>query len=1393
MHAERDYLVKRVFPQVRERLLPYRIHLIDIDLRWGITKEEAENDRVLDLCLQQIDECRPFFVGILGERYGWVPQRMPSLKRPEYGWIQGATGKSMTELEIMHGVLRNPQMKGHAFFYFRDPKFVADIPPELRPDYKDAGSPDRKLVILKNEIRQSRFPVIDPYPARWDAVNNHVTGLDAFGDQVLADLWDAIKAEYELLDEPPAYDSDTLAEERDFHERFIESRTKVYVGRESVLAELVRFADRDGNKPCIVTGPSGSGKSAALAKFVVVYQKKNQDVLIIPHFIGASPRSTGLRSMLRRFCEELRNSFGYDDEIPFDLNKLATVFHEFLQRIPNDRRVLLVIDALNQLDETDNSHSFYWLPLTFPSHVKVVVSSIDDPGRKEAALIAIANRPCERVEIGKLTPEERFAIATEVPSVSAKKLDPEQMNLLLSNRATENPLFLLVALEELRGFGTYEDLNNRITQLPAGDNSVTKLFVQVIERLEQDFETETVRSVLSLLACARHGLSEAELFEIIEGHDDLTCSATDLFVILRQLRTYLQQRSNLLDFFHRDLYRAARARYLDGEQTILIVHRDLAMFFHRVLNPPGAEPFTGIAPHALSELPFHQTKAKMSAELQDTLSNLAFLEAKCSHCYATSGIEGQSTYEGVYHLLDDLAQALNTPDLVSKDSVETFCLLYEALIGEAYVLRRRPYILPQQLHNCLVGKTGPSGLQTLIERAIDRQGVAKRPWFKKFLFKNRQGEGARKRRALAVGDTMYGNLAIGPHGLELASTDSQNVILWDLASGKRKASFYIPEKGGRRPPHIEDRVAYLAWHHDGSQLVSVGYDGVVCTWDPQALQMVSEWDTEEGLARACLSPDKHLLLSISPTGAAIWHITERRRLCFIEEENINAGVFSRDGKHAYLVGSKSSSSASVQNNKLWFWDIHHGHVETFVLPELAILTTICAFPDREEIAVGDYLGTVAVLDPCSQAFSAIFPGQQLARKLKRKLGTNSELNEVVFRDKVEDLAKVVCPKPGLTHAVRALAISSDGKCLAAGTHGAFRPGELALFELANRKLVRRVYLPRRVQSVAYTPDEDGLIIAGAGFLSIEPLDQLAEKDRDISFGRGRYLDVTAASPDGDYYALASLSDIHLIPVAPEVPARRIFAHAGTTHCLDWHPNGGFLASGGSDGLSRVWNVASAECRAEFSFPESEVRAVKFTKGGRSLCMLGSNGLIAVADWENGPARKFGVETETSWDVAAVSHEGILITGGSLGHFVEEETVCQAWELSTGLPIASLKGHKGRIVAVGVDKQGVVATVSDDNSLRLWSAATGEQLHLWNVGNNMSSPIALACLPNSKRVVVSCTNESCTLWARDSEYAVAFLPIEMPAEGLFIIEVKGCLMIMDALGRRTYFELDALNA
>ena len=44
----------------------------------------------------------------------WVPTRYPADALKKFGWIQQHTGKSVTELEVLHGVLQNRQMRGRA-------------------------------------------------------------------------------------------------------------------------------------------------------------------------------------------------------------------------------------------------------------------------------------------------------------------------------------------------------------------------------------------------------------------------------------------------------------------------------------------------------------------------------------------------------------------------------------------------------------------------------------------------------------------------------------------------------------------------------------------------------------------------------------------------------------------------------------------------------------------------------------------------------------------------------------------------------------------------------------------------------------------------------------------------------------------------------------------------------------------------------------------------------------------------------------------------------------------------------------------------------------------------------------------------------------------------------
>ncbi len=218
MHAERDYLVKRVFPRLRDWCEQRRLRFVDIDLRWGVTEADAtRNKRVVEVCLKRIDECRPFFICLLGQRCGWLPTRN-DLPGPEASGASGGSlssldwsrlreavdeGRSVTELEVMHALLEPFQRKDapdalrlpaeHAFFYLRDDSYLPSLPaipaalrppgaagmaPEpLRWTYTDEDEEDLKLRQLKAErlamLRKERVPQTGRparvYSARWNA------------------------------------------------------------------------------------------------------------------------------------------------------------------------------------------------------------------------------------------------------------------------------------------------------------------------------------------------------------------------------------------------------------------------------------------------------------------------------------------------------------------------------------------------------------------------------------------------------------------------------------------------------------------------------------------------------------------------------------------------------------------------------------------------------------------------------------------------------------------------------------------------------------------------------------------------------------------------------------------------------------------------------------------------------------------------------------------------------------------------------------------------------------------------------------------------------------------------------------------------------------------------
>ncbi|HXF40340.1 MAG TPA: DUF4062 domain-containing protein, partial [Blastocatellia bacterium] len=187
MHGERDYLVKRVFPELREWCERRRLRLLDIDLRWGVTEQDAtENKNVVKVCLSRIDQCRPFFLCFMGQRRGWIPDRDETSREtfesfPELGDYIGAY--SVTELEILHALLHplhgTTQDEAEryepvqcAFFYLRNPSYIRQLPAEpsqLLRIYLDEEPENQEQLSHWREVAvPNTGRPIRNYTARWD-------------------------------------------------------------------------------------------------------------------------------------------------------------------------------------------------------------------------------------------------------------------------------------------------------------------------------------------------------------------------------------------------------------------------------------------------------------------------------------------------------------------------------------------------------------------------------------------------------------------------------------------------------------------------------------------------------------------------------------------------------------------------------------------------------------------------------------------------------------------------------------------------------------------------------------------------------------------------------------------------------------------------------------------------------------------------------------------------------------------------------------------------------------------------------------------------------------------------------------------------------------------------
>jgi WD40 repeat protein len=1359
MHAERDHLVKVTFPHLRQWCAERRLHLVDVDLRWGVTRQQTDHGRALGICLNEIDTCRPFFLCLLGNRYGWIPGPggVPAEALQQFGGLRSRLHCSITHLELIHAVEEPlnsdlpPPPCSQAFFYFRKPECLPApqtlqaLGDEERRVYAEtffeSDPPPRQLVEgIKTRLRERFQPEgrVFEYGGVWDSVavnpeddalRGRLTHLEAFGERVEADLKRAVLAEF--AEHVAALDRrDPLAEERSFHEAFVEARTRVHVPRATVEEQITQHVEGDDPRPLVLSGPPGSGKSAVLAHWAKHYRSA---ALLLARFIGASPASTNLTRLLANLAEELVAHFGLTEEVegadggagqtqrrplevPADPLELQQKWPRILEAAGVKGHVVVLLDALEQLDLSADPLRLTWLPSRLPAGVRLVLSVLDQGERTGHAgaqppdwLTQLRRLEVSEVPVPALTDDDRRRIVRELPSVFCKTLDDEQVTRLLQNDATRNALFLTVALEELRLFGSFEKLPAAIAALPRLDDpdiggdidrALDRLFGRVLDRLERETDGRApglVAVLFRLLAASREGLSEEELEGVLAralpGLPAATRSGM-LQTVLRQVRPYLMRKGLrqgvLVDFYHRSFWKAACSRYLADPAQREESHRELAAYFqeqpsYRSPHPSGPIPpqgaergerqprpsasfpplvgegLGGLTPNRrkLVELPWQLVQAGREAGpaplserkpawqiLEELLCDLSFLEAK-----AEAGL--------LFELIGDFAAvAAHRP----ADAPALLQLLEEALRTDVQFLARHPDAVFQCLWNrawwydcpdsaryyeCELPVASP--LAALLEswRTHKEQTSPGFRWLR-LLRPPEVPLGSAQQAVFRGHEDAVTSLAFAPDGGRVATGSlDKTVRVWDVRSGGELLALSGHEAA----------VLGVLFTPDGRRLLSVAADQALHVWDAA---------TGAGLARvhgpgtkascAAFAPDGSRVVTAAGRVARVWATNDGTELACLHGHHraISSLAFAAAGGRVVSGGEDDTIrvwEAATGNELLHF----RGHADT--------VWSVALAPDGRTIASA---------------------GGKMVRVWDARTGAEQ------------------IPLRGHERSVMCVAFAADGRLVSGGS---MVDNSVRVWGGDGREQARYRGHASEVRCVAVSPDGRWIASGGGMFDNTARLwDARAGGVRvRLRGGHQAALKSVAFSPDGRLVASGGGmfdNNVLLWDARDGCERATLRGHKADVGCLAFAPPGRLLASGSRDGTVRLWDVEACGAVACLRGHLSEVRGVAFSPNGLRVASGGQDRTLRLWDVTT-PRQQQVVRTEAEvWSVAFAA-DGQRLAGGAYDGSV------YIWD-QTGIELARLHGHEGTVGAVAFSPDGnrLVSFGVRDHTLRTWDLAAG---------------------------------------------------------------------------------------